>query len=289
MLLKNISLGVYIPGNSLIHRLQARTKLLALFWLIISIVVANQREWHFMPYIAVVILISLGIGLARISPREIWRRMWLLLLFLLLGAIPTLSVKEVDARILYLVGPVHTSYGMVRQILLICSVVLAVLFFSSLLPGLRIMWRKRWLKRLRGPIMLLLMFALLTLWLIKRPLVTTPLSIGPYVITYGGVWVMMTFFVSLIVFYACSLLLTMTTSPVALIEGMTMLLSPLRRFKLPVDDFALMALIALRFIPTLLEEVEQLIKAQTSRGADVSTGTIRERFQSLMMLFVPLM
>lgn len=68
-----------------------------------------------------------------------------------------------------------------------------------------------------------------------------------------------------------------------------MLLSPLRRLKLPVDDFALMCLIALRFMPTLLEEVEQLIKAQTSRGADVTRGTIRERLQSLTMLFIPLM
>jgi energy-coupling factor transport system permease protein len=50
-----------------------------------------------------------------------------------------------------------------------------------------------------------------------------------------------------------------------------------------------MALIALRFVPTLLEELEQLIKAQTSRGADLASGTLRERLQSLVMLFVPLM
>ena len=50
-----------------------------------------------------------------------------------------------------------------------------------------------------------------------------------------------------------------------------------------------MCLIALRFMPTLLEEVEQLIKAQTSRGADMTRGTVRERLQSLTMLFIPLM
>jgi energy-coupling factor transport system permease protein len=80
----------------------------------------------------------------------------------------------------------------------------------------------------------------------------------------------------------------MTTTPVALIEGMTLLLAPLRRLKLPVDDFALMTLLALRFIPTLLDEAEQLIKAQTSRGADVLHGTVRERLQSLSMFFFPL-
>ena len=56
---------------------------------------------------------------------------------------------------------------------------------------------------------------------------------------------------------------------------------------LPVDDFALMLLIALRFIPTLIKEVELLIKAQTSRGADYTHGSVRERLQSLVALFVP--
>jgi energy-coupling factor transport system permease protein len=70
---------------------------------------------------------------------------------------------------------------------------------------------------------------------------------------------------------------------------LTLLLAPLRRLRLPVNDFALMALLALRFIPTLLEEVEQLVKAQMARGADLSHGTIRERLQSLTALFVPLM
>jgi len=81
----------------------------------------------------------------------------------------------------------------------------------------------------------------------------------------------------------------MTTTPVALIEGLTVLLAPLRRLRLPIDEFALMALLALRFIPTLTEEVELLIKAQTARGADFAHGTLRERAQSLTALFVPLL
>jgi len=81
----------------------------------------------------------------------------------------------------------------------------------------------------------------------------------------------------------------MTTSPIALIEGLTALLMPLRWLRLPVDAFALMTLIALRFIPTLIEEVEQLVKAQASRGADYTHGTLRERTQSVTALFVPLL
>src|SRR5690348_752127 len=101
MLFKNITLGVYYPGNSLLHRLQARTKLLALFWLVATLIIANQRQWHFAPYIALVVLVSIGIALAGISPREMWRRIWLLLLLLLLGAIPSLSYMDSDTRVLY--------------------------------------------------------------------------------------------------------------------------------------------------------------------------------------------
>jgi energy-coupling factor transport system permease protein len=109
------------------------------------------------------------------------------------------------------------------------------------------------------------------------------------VITDLGVWLLASFSAVFLALFTFSLLLTMTTAPIALIEGMTLLLTPLRWLKLPVEEFALMTLIALRFIPTLIEEVEQLIKAQTSRGADYSQGTIRERVQSLIALFVPFM
>jgi energy-coupling factor transport system permease protein len=80
----------------------------------------------------------------------------------------------------------------------------------------------------------------------------------------------------------------MTTTPVALVEGLTKLLAPLRRVGLPVDDFALMLLIALRFIPTLVEEADSLMKAQAARGADVTRGSLGERLLSLQSWFVPL-
>jgi energy-coupling factor transport system permease protein len=85
------------------------------------------------------------------------------------------------------------------------------------------------------------------------------------------------------------MLLTISTTPVALIEGLALLLGPLRRLRLPVDEFALMTLLALRFIPTLTEEVELLIKAQTARGADFTHGTLGQRAQSLAALLVPLL
>jgi len=288
MIFKNIPLGIYYPGGSVVHRLQARTKLLMLGWIVVYLVIANHRQWHFAPYIVIVALTWVAIRLSSVSFREIWRRMWLLVLLLALGAIPTLFTTEDTNQPLYPLGPVITSYGLAREMLLIIGGVALALVLSSLLPGMRKLWQNRWSRRLRILLVIVVVTILFTLWLIGRPASSASLTIGPFIITYLGVWLQLSFFVVLLVLFTFSLLLTMTTSPIALIEGMTMLLSPLRRFKLPVDDFALMVLLALRFIPTLIEEVEQLIKAQTARGADFNSGTIRERVQSLTTMLVPL-
>jgi energy-coupling factor transport system permease protein len=227
-----------------------------------------------------------GLLLAGISPRTIWQRMWLITLLLLLGAIPTLFSTEIDKRPLYPIGPFLTTYGFVNMLLFTIGAVLIVLLVASRIPQLRVVLSI--IRRVRVLVVLLLLADLLTLWLLYDKPASMSLPIGPFIITYGGVWILQTFFVMLIALFAFSLLVTMTTSPVALIEGLTMLLAPLRKLKLPVDDFALMSLLALRFIPTLLEEMEQLTKAQTARGADLTHGTIAERVQSLTMLFTPM-
>ena len=85
-----------------------------------------------------------------------------------------------------------------------------------------------------------------------------------------------------------SLLLTYTTSPIALTDGIESLLSPLKRIKVPVHVFAMMMSIALRFIPTLVEETEKIMNAQKSRGADFSSGGLIKRAKSLIPLLIPL-
>ena len=289
MMLKNISLGMYYPGKSLLHRLQARTKLLALVWTAVWLMIATSHVWHFIPYIVAVIFFCIAVACSGTSPRQMWRRMWFLLVLVFIGGIQNLSSREGDERTFSTLGPWLTSYGVVQAVLLVGSIVMAILLLWALLPSLHILRQQRWLKRLRIPLIFLTIAAVVFFWLIATTPANQPFAFGPIRITYAGVWILVSVFVALLVLYGFSVLLTMTTTPVALIEGMTILLSPLRRLKLPVDDFALMALLALRFIPTLLEEVEQLTKAQTSRGADVASGTIRERLQSLAMLFVPLM
>ena len=83
-------------------------------------------------------------------------------------------------------------------------------------------------------------------------------------------------------------LLTLTTSPLQLTDGIEYLLKPLKRFGVPASELAMMMTIALRFIPTLLEEAEKIMKAQKARGADFESGNIIKRAKSLIPLLVPL-
>lgn len=83
-------------------------------------------------------------------------------------------------------------------------------------------------------------------------------------------------------------LLTLTTTPIEITDGIESLLGPLKRFNFPVHELALMMSISLRFIPTLMQETEKIIKAQTARGVDFTSGPIKDRMKSFVPLLVPL-
>ena len=83
-------------------------------------------------------------------------------------------------------------------------------------------------------------------------------------------------------------LLTYTTSPIDLTDGLESLLSPLKKIRFPVHELALMMSIALRFIPTLIEETDKIISAQKARGADFESGNIFRRAKALIPILVPL-
>ena len=85
-----------------------------------------------------------------------------------------------------------------------------------------------------------------------------------------------------------SMLLTYTTSPIALTDGLESLLSPLKKIGVPVHTFAMMMSIALRFIPTLVEETDKIMNAQKSRGADFSSGGLVKRAKALIPILIPL-
>ena len=83
-------------------------------------------------------------------------------------------------------------------------------------------------------------------------------------------------------------LLTYTTSPISLTDGLESLLSPLKKLHVPVHELAMMMSIALRFIPTLIEETDKIMSAQKARGADFETGSIIQRAKALVPILVPL-
>lgn len=85
-----------------------------------------------------------------------------------------------------------------------------------------------------------------------------------------------------------SILLTYTTTPIALTDGIERLLSPLKKIGLPVHDFAMIMTIALRFIPTLMEEADKIMSAQKARGADFTNGNLIQRAKALIPILIPL-
>ncbi len=87
---------------------------------------------------------------------------------------------------------------------------------------------------------------------------------------------------------ATGMFLTYTTTPLALTDGLEQLLSPLKKLHLPVHEFSMMMTIALRFIPTLMEETEKIMNAQKARGADFTEGSIIKRAKALIPILIPL-
>ena len=87
---------------------------------------------------------------------------------------------------------------------------------------------------------------------------------------------------------ACTLLLTYTTSPILLTDGLEKLLRPLKKLNFPVHELSMMMSIALRFIPTLIQETDKIISAQKARGADFDSGNLIQKAKALIPILIPL-
>ena len=107
-------------------------------------------------------------------------------------------------------------------------------------------------------------------------------------ITKEAVLTAIMFGIRLVLLVMFSSLLTLTTAPVALTDGLERLLSPLAKIRFPAHELAMMMTIALRFIPTLLEEADKIMKAQSARGADFESGNLMARAKAMVPLLVPL-
>lgn len=208
-MIKNITIGQYIPGDTIIHKLDPRIKILGsiLFMIILFVV---KELWVFG-----IIAVCLGIiiAISRIKPRFIYR-----------------GLKPVF-------------------ILLILTAVLNI--FMTKGGDLIFKWK--------------------------------------FIRIYSeGVKIAIFMGVRLVLLIMSTSILTLTTSPIQLTDGIETLLNPLKKIKFPAHELAMIITIALRFIPTLLDETDKIMKAQMSRGADFKTGNLMKRAKNLLPILIPL-
>ena len=208
-MMEKMIFGRYIPGDSLVHRLDSRSKLLFVFAFIIIVFLANNAITYglLIAFTLVVILMS------RIR-----------LYFLINGLKPVI-------------------------ILMVFTFLLHVLFTRE------------------GDIIFELGFLKVYEEGLKQ-----------------GIFISIRFLV--LVFMTS--ILTLTTSPISITDGIETLLNPLKKVKLPVHELALMMSISLRFIPTLMDETDKIMKAQMARGSDLSAGPLKDRIKAIVPLLVPL-
>ena len=207
-MLKDVTIGQFFPGKSIIHRLDPRVKLVLILALIIALFLAEG-----------VVSYALMIGF--------------LLVIIKVSGIPFRMVVK----------------GLKPILFIICFTAVLNLFYT---PG-EYIWQYGFLHISREGIFVAVKMVLRIMLLI----------IGTSMLTY-------------------------TTSPIQLTDGLERLLAPLKRFHAPVHELSMMMSIALRFIPTLIEETEKIMSAQKARGADFETGGIIQRAKALIPILVPL-
>ena len=208
-MVKDITIGQYFPGQSVIHRLDPRMKLVLTLFFIIFIFVCH----NFWSLGLMVLAIGVSVALSRISIRTILR-----------------GIKPVLIIILF-------------------TAVLNVLYIRS---G-DLIWEWEFIH-----------------------------------IYTGGVYTAIFMVIRILALIVASSLLTYTTSPTLITDAIERLLSPLKFMRSGVHTIAMMMTIALRFIPTLIEEFDKITSAQKARGADLETGNILERTRALIPVFIPL-
>ena len=175
---------------------------------------------------------------------------------------------------------------------------IAVLFVVDDLIGFAIAWvgleiiismsrvPRRFILRGLRPVFLIIAFTLIVnMFMIQGEVLV---QIWKFHITREGLQMAVFMGIRLVLLIIGSSMLTLTTRPISLTDGIESLLSPLKRLGLPAHELAMMMTIALRFIPTLLEETDKIMKAQQARGADFETGSLLRRAKALVPILVPL-
>jgi energy-coupling factor transport system permease protein len=159
---------------------------------------------------------------------------------------------------------------------------IASIILISVLSGISLRYMFKGIKPL---IFIILLTFVLNSFMIKG---TVIYEIGPLDITYEGLQQGAFMAIRLILLIVGTSFLTLTTSPISLTDGIESLLNPFKRIGVPAHELAMMMTIALRFIPTLMEETDKIMKAQKARGADFESGNVINRAKNLVPILVPL-
>ena len=164
------------------------------------------------------------------------------------------------------------SYGLALVVLLL------LIAISRVQP-------KVFLKGMKPVIFIVICTALLNLFYTSG---TVLWSFGILKIPEEGIWKAGFMVLRILMLIACTLLLTYTTSPILLTDGLERLLRPLKKVRFPVHELSMMMSIALRFIPTLIQETDKIISAQKARGADFDSGNLMQKAKALIPILIPL-
>lgn len=165
------------------------------------------------------------------------------------------------------------TYGLMLAILLL-TIKVSTIPVKSIVRGMK-------------PLVMILVFTgILNLFFTQEGKVLV--HFGIITITTGGLMRAIFMMLRILMLITCTFLLTYTTSPISLTDGLEALMTPLKKIRVPVHELSMMMCIALRFIPTLIEETDKIMCAQKARGADFETGTIVERAKALIPILVPL-
>jgi len=162
----------------------------------------------------------------------------------------------------------------------ICFVFLAVCIAISSIP------LKSILRSMKPLVFILVFTGILNIFFTGGE--TVLVSWGPVTITMEGLVRAFFMVIRILLLITCTFLLTYTTSPISLTDGLESLMGPLKKIRVPVHELSMMMCIALRFIPTLIEETDKIMSAQKARGADFESGKLMERVKALIPILVPL-
>ncbi len=271
-MLNNIKLGQYLHGNSWYYRLDPRAKLIMSVLFIVTIFLAT----NWVTYLGATIFTLAIVLTSRVSLKFFFRSIKPIFFLMLLTFFMNLFFNKTGKSF----SPIYIK---INQIMAgTFAIILALLIILRLSKVIK--------KHISGKI-----FKFSTLLIIIMNLVLVYLfSFEQY--TWSFKWIVYKnavinggfIVLRLVLIISFSSLLTFTTKPTDLTLAIEKVLGPLKLIKLPVSELALMISISLRFIPTLLEETQKILKAQTSRGADFTEGNLKDKVVQIISLLIPM-